>query len=121
MSSLTHEKLSNIVPLLYIEPTLDKSTNPIDDELTQTMRRLLFECTTVGAYNKERQTFTVGVMYKGVHYCICGDTSTCMDYLFKNNDQIKCYATNSLCIHYLQYHRNEISKDEMKKVMDVCK
>ena len=47
----------------------------------------------------------------GVHQCSCGLRSTSYDYLFPNNME-----TNSLCLHYLEWHRHEIPDIEFEKL-----
>jgi hypothetical protein len=47
----------------------------------------------------------------GVHTCICGAKSHSRDYLLPNG-----YVTNSLAVHYLIFHRDEIPKEEFDKI-----
>lgn len=51
------------------------------------------------------------VAYLGIHQCSCGEWSSSQDYRLPNN-----MITNSLAIHYLQYHRDEIPKSEWFKL-----
>jgi hypothetical protein len=49
--------------------------------------------------------------YMGAHQCRCGKRSESRDFLFSNN-----MFTNSLCLHYLQWHRDEIPEIEFEKL-----
>ena len=83
-----------------IEPKLEKSKSPINDELTTKMKLLL---------KKGRS----GVMYKGWHECICGERSGNCDI------HVGKYITNSLAAHYLEYHREEIPESEIVKISEL--
>lgn len=53
-----------------------------------------------------------GPVYKGVHVCSCGAESGSQDI-----ELPACSITNSLAVHYLAYHRHEIGKDEIGRVL----
>ena len=93
--------------LLYVEP-IGTENEPVIDELTKRMTA----------------AFRLGVSdnanWRGKHDCTgkpCWHDnanyveSTNCDYILPNGMQ-----TNSLCIHYLAFHRNEISESELAKV-----
>lgn len=84
--------------ILYIEPSAVTSPQPLIDELTRKM---------TAAYRRS----TVGTTWRGVHTCNCGVHSDNCEHKLSNGVQ-----TNSLCIHYLAFHRDEISMVEIKKV-----
>ncbi len=83
--------------ILYIEPSARVSLHPIVDQLTRKM---------TAAFRRS----IPGPGYRGFHVCSCGVFSSNCDYKLPN-DQI----TNSLCIHYLAFHREEIPETELKK------
>lgn len=84
--------------ILYIEPKGNAAIAPIIDELTCRMTAAL-------------RLGIPGVRYKGFHICACGATSDNTDYTLPNGEK-----TNSLCIHYLAFHRAEIPESQFKKV-----
>jgi len=47
----------------------------------------------------------------GVHQCTCGVYSHSCNYLLPSGD-----VTNSLCIHYVAFHREEISQEQLDKI-----
>jgi hypothetical protein len=125
----------NVIPLLYIYAKTTLLTEPVDDILTHGLEEI---------FNKDHLKHGVlnGYIFKpdcstlGVHHCPCGSKSECRDYIITTqieptnallrtygvNKQFKKYkplvfATNSLCVHYLRYHRHEIPDIELKKVM----
>lgn len=99
--------------ILYIYPKNKKSDLPVNDDITKKMSELFENCHTTGAYNK-RGDFVIGEGYMGVHTCKCGETSESVDYLLTPK-----FATNSLCVHYLQYHRDEIPETEFEKINEL--
>jgi len=100
--------------LLYLEPKNPKSTEPINDEYTETMQRA-FDMSIPGTANYssvgDTERHMVGGAYRGVHHCSCGETSGNKDYLLSNG-----MITNTLCVHYLQYHRDEICDNDWEKL-----
>jgi hypothetical protein len=86
--------------LLYIEPTGPVSGEPVDDELTLKMRVVFAKAVPTGE------------VYEEFHRCTsCGEKSTNTDYILPGGMQ-----TNSLCVHYLERHRDEVPKSELAKV-----
>ena len=90
--------------LLYIEPRLPPSPQPLIDELPLQMTM---------AFRTHPRT---GVHYFGHHECSCGACSSSTDYQLKNG-----LWTNSLCVHYLAYHRAEVPMVELAKVYTLPK
>lgn len=50
--------------------------------------------------------------FSGIHTCLCGAKSESADYILPNRK-----FTNSLCIHYMAFHRSEIPWQEMGEVL----
>jgi hypothetical protein len=101
--------------LLYIEPKNCKS-EPIIDELTIKMFNAIKEAIDedhIGTLNSKNR-FTIGIMTMGHHQCVCGAISSGADYLLNNG-----LITNYLCVHYVAYHRDEISEEELDKVKNL--
>ena len=82
--------------LLFIGPKMkNKSETPINDEITKIVLLVLSESTKgVSNYDKINETpkFIDGlnddgepIHYYGYHLTECGEWSTCVDYLLKNN------------------------------------
>lgn len=88
--------------LLYIEPATKAEDTPVIDELTRKMT----------AAFRSAEPFPYG--FAGVHDCICGALSCAHDYVLPNG-----LITNSLCIHYLAFHRGAIPLEEIRKVQDL--
>lgn len=84
--------------ILYIEPSVATSAEPVIDELTRKM---------VAAYRKGQS----GPRYRGFHVCACGVFSDNTDYTLPNDEQ-----TNSLCVHYMAFHRDEVPEAQLRKV-----
>jgi len=85
--------------LMFVEPKdTHVSNEAVIDELTRKM---------TAAYRKAEIS---DIAYRGWHRCNCGAGSSNKDYYIGN------YVTNSLCIHYLAYHRNEVPELELAKV-----
>lgn len=88
----------NQTGLLFIEPKKEPTQKPIIDALTRRM---------TAAYNASQESDD---RYRGFHVCKCGVASD------NTNHYIENLVTNSLCIHYLAYHREEIPPHELLKV-----
>jgi len=86
--------------ILMVEPSAKVSTEPLVDELTRKM---------TAAWRKRRES---DYGYRGVHWCPCGTTSDNHDHYVGNAGIL----TNSLCIHYLAFHRDELPQEELDKV-----
>ena len=83
--------------ILYIEPR-KFNEEPIIDSLTKKMTAAL-------------RAASRGDCYMGYHVCICGATSCACERMLPNGQM-----TNTLAVHYLAHHRNEIPRGELKKV-----
>ena len=85
------------ISLLMIEPTWPTKEEAVNDAYTAKMEMIM---------KKAKH----GHPYKGMHICACGEVSTNYDlYIGK-------YTTNSLAVHYLQYHRSEVPASEIEKL-----
>ena len=88
--------------ILFIEPKKRPSTEPIVDDLYERMYY---------AYNNGKDA---DYRYRGVHRCTgegCEERSTNTDRILRTGEK-----TNSLCMHYLAHHRDEVPKPELEKV-----
>lgn len=84
--------------ILYVEPTSHTSDEPVIDEYTRKMAAALRQATP-------------GPGYRGYHVCACGARSSNCDYDLPGGEQ-----TNSLCVHYLACHRDELTMEQLDKV-----
>lgn len=84
--------------ILMITPSAKTSATPLVDELTRKM---------TAAWRRRR---TSEYAYRGIHICACGVNSDNRDHWVGDN-----LLTNSLCIHYLAFHRQDISQEELDK------
>lgn len=85
--------------ILYIEP--DRSTTsakPVIDDLTRKM---------AAAFRQAEK----GPAYRGFHVCACGAASSNCSYTLPNGEM-----TNSLCVHYLAFHRKAVPDEQLEKV-----
>jgi hypothetical protein len=85
--------------VLYIKPGTRGTAEPVIDSLTRKM---------AAAY---RAAESSGVLWRGFHICRCGARSTNTDYILPGGA-----TTNSLCVHYLAFHRDEAPEAELAKV-----
>lgn len=85
--------------VLYIEPSEKFSPEPVIDSLTRKMAAAL------------RSAEASPLHYMGYHTCTCGSRSKSHDFILSDG-----LITNSLCVHYLAWHRSEIPKEELDKV-----
>ena len=88
--------------LLFIEPKTPASSAPVIDSLTRRM---------TAAYRFAKP----GAHYMGWHDCICGAMSSTCDYFLPNGDKI-----NSLCVHYLAYHREAVRCKQLARVAELA-
>ena len=86
---------------LMIEPERAPSKEPVLDTITRRVAAALSKVTE----NPRGH-------YKGHHTCICGVASGSID-LFLDGSGL---LTNSLAVHYVAYHRDEIPPEEMAKI-----
>ena len=91
--------LSGPDSLLFIEPASPASETPVIDALTRKM---------VAAY---RSATREDITYCGFHRCVCGSASTPYNSVLPSG-----LVTNSLCVHYLAHHRDEVPAGELAKV-----
>ena len=87
--------------LLMIEPQRPASATPVIDEMTRKM---------TAAY---RQSTPSQHGYRGVHVCKCGAMSDNRDHY------VNGVLTNSLAVHYLAHHRDEVPETELEKVRNL--
>jgi hypothetical protein len=85
--------------LLYIAPQGSISQSALIDELT---------CKMTAAFRQAKDT---GIRYRGFHICVCGAQSSNTDYILPGG-----HMTNSLCIHYLAWHRDEVPDRDLEIV-----
>lgn len=113
--------LENVIPLLYINPK-NTDEEPVKDELTQGMKNLLekmrYSYENRGSTDYKRNTFHMGIGTMGVHICVCGKASENQDILLWNYPDKK-FTTNTLCVHYLKYHRKEVPQKELENVKEL--
>lgn len=89
--------------ILYIEPyKWEKSLEPNEDHLTQSMERMLKNATP--------ESF-----WRGFHITDCGQRSDCCDFRIKGG-----YITNSLAAFYLRWYRNSISERDLNIVKELA-
>jgi hypothetical protein len=95
--------------LLFIEPQLPRSAEPVIDEYTRRMAGAMLSASPQAAY-------------RGIHHCRCGAASTNCDYIVRIQQRVAGspwhgLLTNSLAVHYLALHRAEVPPDELTKVL----
>lgn len=86
--------------IMMIEPSGDASAYPVVDALTRKMAAA-YRRSTLPADDQR---------YRGWHTCRCGAKSDNADHFI---DGVK---TNSLCVHYLAFHRKDVPPGELAKV-----
>lgn len=87
--------------ILYIEPSRKTSQEPVIDEATKKMAAAL-------------RRGVPGPGYRGWHECACGARSSNCDYTLPNGEK-----TNSLSVHYLTYHREDVPEEQLAKVLQL--
>lgn len=85
--------------ILMIEPLRQTSAEPLIDALTRQM---------TAAWRQRRDS---GYSMRGFHICACHATSDNKDHWVGPD-----LLTNSLCIHYLAFHRDDVPAAELDKV-----
>ncbi len=83
--------------LLMIEPE-NAATDPLGDDLTELARRVFATCKP-------------GTRWRGWHTCVCGIRSGSTDLVLPDGT-----VTNSLMVHYVDCHRDEVPESELKKL-----
>lgn len=92
--------------LLMIEPVGPISASPVCDDLVDRMQEAL-------------HVARKGATYRGFHTCVCGAHSGSTD-LFVTTVDGHELLTNSLAVHYLMYHRDEVPESEILKVQQLA-
>jgi hypothetical protein len=92
------ETMKSTTDLLFIEPERPRSLSPRIDTLTRRMAAAL-------------RRATEGDQFFGYHICICGAHSTNTHYFLPDG-----HMTNSLCVHYIAYHREEVPAEQIRRV-----
>jgi hypothetical protein len=88
--------------LLFIEPALPPSPQPLVDGATRRM----------AAHLRGAERGDSG--YRGIHTCSCGARSDNTDHVVAGR-----FTTNSLAAHYLAHHRAEVPADELVDVLSL--
>lgn len=107
--------------ILYVEPSANVAVTPIIDTLTRKMTGALRRATP-GAWTPPdpvlggRGSFRARDGYRGHHTCQCGARSSGQDYWLAAG-----LPTNSLCVHYLAWHRHEIPAQQMELLQRVLR
>lgn len=127
--------------LLFIEPA-NASQSPIIDIYTRKMAAAFRAAKSgVSGYSREVASFceSLGV-YKGIHLCECDHASSSnADYMicFDGGEVINLYSdwrnfsegvedesdivrgviTNSLCVHYVACHRDEVPVEQLEMIL----
>jgi hypothetical protein len=86
--------------MLFIEPKGMPTDEPVIDELTMRMAAALRKATQPTNY-----------FQLGLHTCVCGALSEAQDAILENG-----LRTNTLCVHYLAYHRSEVPEADIEMV-----
>ena len=106
------EKVINEKGLLFIEPRGPKSDKPVVDNLTKRMAAALQRADR-GTWRPATGGF-MRASWRGIHLCTgayCGEESASQDFQLQDGQ-----VTNSLCVHYLMWHRDEVPESELEKV-----
>jgi hypothetical protein len=101
--------------LLFMEPQNEPSKKPVIDELTMKMTASFRKAKKGAIHDYQQQgqgyEFHENDGWCGWHNCSCGANAGGQDYLLSNGEM-----TNGNCVHYLAYHREEISKEQLDRV-----
>lgn len=89
--------------VLFIEPKKGASSKAVQDDLSANMRLAM------------KHAGRPNYVYYGIHECVCGAKSNSSDWILHTGQ-----ITNSLAVHYLEYHRKEVPRSEMAKVRALC-
>ena len=99
--------------LLYIEPELPQSAEPVIDDLTERMSWALQQDNITGVLMPDG-SFIEGDRWRGYHFCKCGVRSEHEDYKLSNG-----MITNALATHYLAWHRIEVPASQLALVKEL--
>jgi hypothetical protein len=104
-------KLRSRKVLLFIHPSQQASERPVIDVITLKVAYQLTNHTHTGVV-EDNGEFEVNQRTKGWHECTgCGEKSLNYDFM------LPCgLATNSLAVHYIAYHRQEVPQREINKI-----
>jgi hypothetical protein len=86
---------------LMIEPQSPPAAEPIIDALTRQVTAL-YRASVTDAHGG----------YRGFHVCKCGACSDNHDHFLPGH-----VLTNSLCIHYIAYHRHDLTRAQLGEVV----
>ena len=120
--------------LLFIEPQLEPSDIPFIDEATKIMAQQLrygvqgsqilkgeypFNennplCPLVEMPWNDKYDFMLFNGWLGFHDCSCGVKSKAHNFLLPGGEIV-----NSLCVHYLAFHREEVPDWQIEKVLSM--
>ncbi|MDO8504516.1 MAG: hypothetical protein Q7S36_01555 [Candidatus Liptonbacteria bacterium] len=96
--------------LFFIRPKNAPSAVPQIDRATKLMTTAFRAATRGPSYRGNR---------RGFHICDCGAISSNCNYFLRNKART---VTNSLCVHYLAFHREEVPADQLAFVLNlICK
>jgi hypothetical protein len=87
--------------VMMIEPIRPASDEPLVDYWTY-MAAMVYELTTPSAGG-----------YRGVHQCVCGAQSDNKDHILPDGR-----IANSLMVHYVAFHRNDVPDSELLGKID---
>lgn len=106
-------------PLLYIYGCKSKTRCPDESKIQKLADLFKRSQKGLGNYDakKNYEFRTTNNRYMGHHVCSCGERSSSCDYLLPGNK----YFTNSLCVHYLECHYDDINKTELAKLDNLLK
>lgn len=90
--------------ILFIDPKGKKSQVPVIDEATRKM--------TAAIRLSKPGVLRRGMEIRGIHKCVCGAISPGHNFVLPNNEE-----TNALCVHYLAYHRSDVPREQLEKVL----
>ncbi len=99
--------MENPGTILFITPKSNASQDPVIDEATKKMTAAVRKSKLGRLYRRPDEI-------RGIHNCVCGIMSAPCDYILPDGAR-----TNSLCVHYLAYHHDEVPKKEMEKVLNL--
>jgi hypothetical protein len=135
-----HIDTSNHSFLLFMEPVFP-ATEPIVDIYTRKITGAIVKSKAGSSgYGQSIPHFCIQLQTKGIHHCDCGRAhSTTQDYLMvtkepltvtvfsdsrsflfskmENSNDAQAVITNSLAIHYVACHRNEIPAEVLERIL----
>jgi hypothetical protein len=97
------ERRSKAIRLLYVRPKGRSAAEPLIDALTRRM-------TAAWRASEQNEPF---YRWAGFHICVCGACSSPYDH------DVLGLMTNSLCVHYLALHRDEVPAHDIAMVMEL--